>query len=120
MSICYKNGEKDTRPWGEWEIIDIGNKYIVKRITVYPNGKLSLQKHKYRDEHWIITEGKAFVTLNETTKTYKENDHIYIPAPTIHRIENKEKINLVFIEIQTGDILDENDIIRLEDIYNRV
>ena len=120
MSIYYKNGEKDTRPWGEWEIIDIGNKYIAKRITVFPNGKLSLQKHIYRNEHWIITEGEAFVTLNNTSKTSKENEHIFIPTQTIHRVENKTTKNLIFIEIQTGDILDENDIIRIEDIYNRI
>ena len=120
MSIYYKNGEKDTRPWGEWEIIDVGNKYIVKRITVFPNGKLSLQKHTYRNEHWIITEGEAFVTLNDECKTYKENEHIFIPTQTIHRVENKATKNLIFIEIQTGDVLDENDIIRIEDIYNRI
>ncbi len=120
MKICYKMGEKDQRPWGEWETIDVGETYIVKRITVHPGGKLSLQKHNYRNEHWIIVQGKAFVTLGEEQKIYQENDHIFIPVKTTHRVENKETSNLIFIEIQTGDILDEKDIIRLDDKYNRI
>ena len=120
MTIYYKKGEQDQRPWGEWETIDVGDKYIVKRITVHPNSKLSLQKHEHRNEHWIITEGEAIVTLNAETKIVRENEHVFIPVQTIHRVENKGPNNLTFIEIQTGDILDEKDIIRLEDIYNRI
>ena len=120
MTVNYKIGEKDIRPWGSWETIDVGENYIVKRIKVNPQGKLSLQKHQYRCEHWIICEGTGYVTLGETTKPYKTNSHIYIEKGQIHRIENKSDTALVFIEVQTGDILDENDIIRLEDIYNRI
>ena len=120
MTVNYKIGEKDTRPWGSWETIDVGANYIVKRIEVNPQGKLSLQKHKYRCEHWIICEGSGYVTLNETTQLHHTNSHIYIEKGQIHRIENRSDTPLVFIEVQTGEILDENDIIRLEDIYNRI
>ncbi len=120
MATNYKIGEKDTRPWGEWETIDVTENYVVKKITVLPQGKLSLQKHNYRSEHWVITEGEGLVTLDKTTKKYCANEHIFIPVGTIHRIENPTSTPLVFIEIQTGKILDENDIIRLEDIYNRI
>lgn len=120
MASNYKIGEKDTRPWGEWETIDVTDTYVVKRIKVNPNGKLSLQKHQYRAEHWIITEGEGLVTLNDNKTVYKKNEHVFIPVGAIHRIENKTNSPLVFIEVQTGDLLDENDIIRLEDIYNRI
>lgn len=120
MSVNYKIGEQDTRPWGTWQTIDVGENYVVKRITVNPNGKLSLQKHQFRSEHWIISEGTALVTLDSLTRPYKANSHIYIQKGQVHRIENKEKTPLIFIEIQTGEILDENDIQRLEDIYNRI
>lgn len=120
MVVHYKKGDKDIRPWGEWETIDVGNNHIVKRIVVHPKGKLSLQKHQYRHEHWVITQGSAIVTVNDKCFVCNENDHVFIPAQTIHRVENKETSNLIFIEIQTGEILDENDITRLEDIYNRI
>ncbi len=120
MATNYKIGEKDSRPWGEWETIDVTENYVVKRIIVFPNGKLSLQKHNHRSEHWIITKGEGFVTLNTNTKKYVTNEHVFIPVGTIHRIENRSETPLVFIEVQTGEILDENDIIRLEDIYNRI
>ena len=120
MSINYKVGDMDFRPWGKWETIDVGENYVIKKITVNPAGKLSLQKHKYRLEHWVITQGEGVVTLNDSVATYKKDDHILIPIGTIHRIENQTNEPLVFIEIQQGSVLDENDIIRLEDIYNRV
>ncbi len=120
MATNYKIGDKDTRPWGMWETIDVQDSFVVKRITVLPHGKLSLQKHKHRSEHWVIAEGEGLVTLNDTRKTYKRDEHIYIPKGAIHRIENQSTSPLVFIEVQTGDLLDENDIIRLEDIYNRI
>lgn len=120
MKIHYKTGDHDTRPWGKWETINVNDKYVIKQITVHPKGKLSLQKHNYRHEHWIIVQGSALITLNDKQFSCHENDHVFIPAQTIHRVENDKNENLIFIEIQTGEILDENDIIRLEDIYNRV
>lgn len=120
MTIHYKTGEKDKRPWGEWETIHVGEKHVIKQITVHPKGKISLQKHNYRNEHWIIVHGSALVTLNEKQFQCNENEHIFIPCKSIHRVENNTAEPLVFIEIQMGDILDENDIIRIEDIYNRI
>lgn len=120
MATNYKIGDKDTRPWGMWETIDVQENFVVKRITVFPKGILSLQKHQHRAEHWVITQGEGLVTVNDKVQTYQENDHIYIPKGAIHRIENQITSPLIFIEVQTGAILDENDIIRLEDIYNRI
>ncbi len=120
MTTNYKIGDKDTRPWGMWETIDVQDSFVVKRITVLPQGKISLQKHAHRAEHWVITEGEGIVTLDNTVETYHSNAHIYIPVGCVHRIENQSTSPLVFIEVQTGDLLDENDIIRLEDIYNRI
>ncbi len=120
MSISYKIGDKDTRPWGTWETIDVQENFVIKKIIVNPNGVLSLQKHRFRSEHWIITQGKGIVTLNDTKREYFQNEHVFIPVEAIHRIENHENIPLEFIEIQLGSLLDENDIIRLEDIYNRI
>lgn len=120
MTIKYKIGEKDTRPWGEWHTTDVGETYIVKKIIVKPHSKLSLQKHTYRDEHWIIAKGSGLVRIGNNTVSCHANEHFFICKNTLHRIENNTDNELVFIEIQTGELLDENDIIRLEDIYNRV
>lgn len=119
MPIQYKIGEKDTRPWGDWEVLDIGAHYIVKRIRVLPDKKLSLQKHHFRAEHWIITEGTATITLGEREFEAPADTAVFIPVGEIHRIENKTTQPIIFIEVQTGGILDENDIVRLEDQYGR-
>jgi mannose-6-phosphate isomerase-like protein (cupin superfamily) len=115
----YTNGRRDKRPWGEWETISVGKNFCVKKITVNCGGILSLQKHNHREENWVIVTGIGTVTLNGEEYTLKTGGSIYIPKLAVHRIENKEQTPLVFIEVQTGDILDENDIIRLEDKYNR-
>lgn len=120
MSITYQIGEKDTRPWGTWEVLDVGENYIVKRIQVMPNQTLSLQLHHYRSEHWIITTGSAEVTIGKKMLTAPADTHIFIPVKTKHRIANKTNTPLTFIEIQTGDLLDETDIIRFNDVYGRV
>lgn len=119
MTVSYKIGDEDTRPWGHWKTIDVGEKHVVKRITVLPNQTLSLQKHAFRSEHWIIVSGLAEVTLGTQIFSAQENQHIYIPVGEIHRIANKSSSLLTFIEVQTGEILDENDITRLEDVYGR-
>ena len=120
MTTNYKKGDYDTRPWGTWEVLESDEKFCVKKITVNPDAILSLQMHNFRAEHWIITKGEAMVVLGEDTLFRKQNDSIYIPQKTKHRIKNtsKEK-ELVFIEVQTGDTLDEEDIIRFEDSYGR-
>ena len=120
MVVKYEKGASDVRPWGTWEILDTGDRHTVKRIVVRPGQKLSLQSHKHRDEHWIITQGTARVTNGDKIVEAPENTHVFIPAETKHRIENAGDTDVVFIEVQTGDLLDENDIVRYEDVYGRV
>jgi mannose-6-phosphate isomerase-like protein (cupin superfamily) len=119
MAVEYAVGDSDERPWGRWEILAVGEQYACKRITVKPGGKLSLQLHHHRDEHWTIVEGRARVTANDEQTDVGPNTHVFIPKKTAHRIENPGDVNVVFIEVQQGDTLDENDIIRLEDVYGR-
>ncbi len=121
MATNYKKGDNDTRPWGKWEVLDSGRHFCVKKITVNPQAVLSLQMHNHRAEHWIIAEGNAMVILGEDTLYRHADESVYIPVKTKHRIKNTSNDKeLVFIEIQTGDTLDENDIVRFEDNYGRV
>jgi mannose-1-phosphate guanylyltransferase/mannose-6-phosphate isomerase len=108
------------RPWGSYQSVDNGDRHQVKRIIVKPGGRLSLQKHHHRSEHWIVVRGAARVTVNENVKTVHENESIYIPIGATHRLENPGKISLELIEVQTGSYLGEDDIIRIEDDYRRV
>jgi mannose-1-phosphate guanylyltransferase/mannose-6-phosphate isomerase len=107
------------RPWGSYQSVDNGGRHQVKRIIVKPGGRLSLQKHHHRSEHWIVVRGAARVTVNELVKTVHENESIYIPIGAVHRLENPGKIPLDLIEVQTGSYLGEDDIIRIEDDYSR-
>jgi len=107
------------RPWGSYQSVDNGERHQVKRIIVKPGGRLSLQKHHHRSEHWIVVRGAARVTVNELVKTVHENESIYIPIGSVHRLENPGKIQLELIEVQTGSYLGEDDIIRIEDDYQR-
>ena len=116
----YKIGTSDTRPWGTWEVIAIGDHYAVKRIVVNAGGILSLQRHAHRSEIWTIVEGSARVTIGEKIKVVPQNKTIEIPVGTWHRIENPGATPLTFIEIQYGDNLDEADIERKSDKYGRV
>lgn len=119
MANNYKRGDRDTRPWGTWEVLDAEDNFCVKRICVTPGNILSLQLHHFRSEHWIIVKGEAVVTLGDDKIVRKANESVYIPAETKHRIQNETNENMEFIEIQTGEKLDENDIVRLEDKYGR-
>ncbi len=119
MANNYARGQKDTRPWGTWEVVDCGNGFCVKQITVNPQGILSLQLHHNRAEHWIIVHGTATVTLGNQELTKKAGENIYIPVETKHRIQNNTDEPLTFIEVQVGENLDENDIVRYEDKYGR-
>jgi mannose-1-phosphate guanylyltransferase / mannose-6-phosphate isomerase len=110
---------KAHRPWGSYQSIDMGERHQVKRIVVKPGGRLSLQKHHHRSEHWIVVRGAARVTVNELVKIVHENESIYIPIGATHRMENPGKIPLELIEVQTGSYLGEDDIIRIEDDYQR-
>ena len=107
------------KPWGSFEIIDEGKKYTVKKIIVNPGGQLSLQSHEHRSEHWLIAEGKAEVIIDEKTYNLIENDRIFIPIGAKHRLTNRGSQNLIVIEMWFGDNLEENDIKRYEDIYDR-
>jgi len=110
---------KDHRPWGWFESLVKGPRFQVKRIVVNPGGKLSLQSHNHRAEHWVVVEGTAQVTVGETVSMVYENQSIYVPQGDIHRLENPGKVDLTLIEVQTGSYLGEDDIIRHEDVYSR-
>ena len=107
------------RPWGYYQSIDNGERHQVKRIVVKPDGRLSLQKHHHRAEHWVVVKGTADVTIDGEVRQVHENESIYLPIGCVHRLVNPGKINLELIEVQTGSYLGEDDIIRMEDIYNR-
>ena len=117
-----ENSDKnfDARPWGNYEVIDIGSNFQVKRITVLPGKRLSLQSHKYRKEHWIVVLGEAEVVIDDRIFNLKISQSIDIPLGSIHRLSNKTNTDLVLIEIQFGEYLGEDDIIRYEDDFNRV
>jgi mannose-1-phosphate guanylyltransferase len=108
------------RPWGMYDSIDQGQRYQVKRITVKPGAKLSLQMHHHRAEHWIVVSGTARVTNGDETIVLTENQSTYIPVGRIHALENPGKIPLELIEVQSGSYLGEDDIVRFEDRYGRV
>jgi mannose-1-phosphate guanylyltransferase/mannose-6-phosphate isomerase len=108
------------RPWGFYQSIDVGDRFQVKRLMVKPGGKTSIQIHHHRSEHWVVVEGTAKVTRGEDTFLIHENESIYLPMGSKHRVENPGKIPLHFIEVQSGSYLGEDDIVRLEDDYGRV
>ncbi len=107
------------RPWGDYEPIDEGDRYQVKRLTVKPGASLSLQMHHHRAEHWIVVRGTAKITRNDEVLMLSENESIYIPLGATHRLENPGVIPLELIEVQSGSYLGEDDIVRFEDHYNR-
>jgi len=107
------------RPWGSYEIMDEKPGYKVKKLIIHSGKKLSLQKHKHRSEHWVVVRGIATVTRDDDVFDVAPNESIYIPCGAIHRLENKQSEQLEIIEVQTGDYLGEDDIIRIEDDYNR-
>jgi len=108
------------RPWGMYENIHVGNRFQVKRLTVKPGQKLSLQMHQHRAEHWIVVSGTGKMTCDDITKMVTENQSFYVPLGGVHSIENPGKINLEIIEVQSGAYLGEDDIVRYEDKYGRV
>jgi mannose-1-phosphate guanylyltransferase/mannose-6-phosphate isomerase len=107
------------RPWGSYQSLDQGDRYQVKRIVVKPAGRLSLQLHHHRAEHWVVVRGTARIQVGQETKIIHENESIYIPIGSQHRLENPGKIDLELIEVQTGSYLGEDDIVRIEDDYRR-
>jgi mannose-1-phosphate guanylyltransferase / mannose-6-phosphate isomerase len=107
------------RPWGHYQDIDLAARYRVKRIVVKPACTLSLQKHFHRSEHWVVVSGTAEVSINSDVRAVHENESIYIPIGSVHRLSNPGKIALELIEVQVGSYLGEDDIVRLEDVYGR-
>lgn len=107
------------RPWGHYEVLLDQPQYKIKRITVKPRCKLSLQKHFHRNEHWIVVSGTATVTIGEREFLLRPNESTYIPMGEIHRLENEGHINLVMIEVQVGEYTGEDDIVRIDDVYGR-
>ena len=110
---------RDHRPWGWFETLSLGSRYQVKKIVVYPGAALSLQSHVHRSEHWVVVAGSARVTVDGTVTLVTENQSIYVPLGSVHRMENPGKVDLHLIEVQTGAYLGEDDIVRYEDVYER-
>ena len=107
------------RPWGFYQTADIGTRYQVKRICVRSGGRLSLQKHFHRSEHWVVVRGVAEVTVGDEVRLVHENESVYVPIGAVHRLANPGKIPLELIEVQVGSYLGEDDILRLDDVYHR-
>jgi mannose-6-phosphate isomerase-like protein (cupin superfamily) len=110
---------KEERPWGWFEILYQEPQLKVKRILVKPGKRLSLQSHSSRSENWVIIQGKALIQVHEQEKAYEENQAVFIPMQAKHRISNPDKHDLIFIEVQTGSYLGEDDITRYQDDFNR-
>ena len=109
----------ELRPWGSFTILEEGRGYKIKRIEVKPGHRLSLQMHHHRSEHWIVLSGTARVLCDGRELTLYNNQSTYVPQCTQHRLENPGVIPLVLIEVQNGDYLGEDDIVRFQDDYNR-
>ncbi|KID57935.1 mannose-1-phosphate guanyltransferase [Pseudoalteromonas luteoviolacea] len=108
------------RPWGKYYSVDSGERFQVKRITVKPGAKLSVQMHHHRAEHWIVVSGTAKVQIDDTEQFVTENESVYIPITAVHALENPGKVDLELIEVQSGSYLGEDDIVRFQDRYGRV
>src|SRR6056300_171307 len=108
------------RPWGKYTNLFEGKDFLIKELFVKPKGILSLQKHHHRAEHWLVTNGKPLITLNNDKFKMSPNEHVFIPLESIHRIQNPGKVPVKIIEAQVGSILKETDIVRYEDVYGRV
>ncbi len=114
-----KKHKKIYRPWGFYISIEERDSWQIKKILVNPSASLSLQMHKHRSEHWVVVEGTAKVQVNDEVKILSKNESVYIPIESKHRLTNPSKIPLILIEVQTGDYLGEDDIIRIDDFYGR-
>ncbi|OUL33397.1 mannose-6-phosphate isomerase [Nostoc sp. T09] len=110
----------ELRPWGSFTVLEEGRGYKIKRIEVKPGQRLSLQMHHHRSEHWIVVSGTAKVTCGDQELLLSNNQSTYVPQCTTHRLENSGVISLVLIEVQNGEYLGEDDIIRFQDDYARI
>ena len=107
------------RPWGNFTLVEEGLMWQVKKLEIKPQGKLSLQMHKFRSEHWVIVSGTAKVEINEKVSYLNKNEGIYVPLGAKHRLSNPNKVPLILIEVQIGSYLGEDDIVRFDDLYGR-
>ena len=112
-------GTTYTRPWGSYTTLAQENGFQVKILNINPGGQLSLQRHFKRSEHWVVVKGEPTLTLDDQVNVYRRNQHIFIPIEAVHRIENFTDQECQLVEVQVGDYLGEDDIERLEDIYQR-
>jgi len=119
-STAYQIGESEIRPWGSWQVLDVGPGYAVKRILVSPGKRLSLQSHNYRSELWNVVSGFGLVTIGGDENPVQIGSHIYIPRDTRHRLCNSGESDLLLIEVQYGKKISEQDIVRIEDDFDRV
>ena len=110
---------RNYRPWGYFETLNIGPRFQVKLLHVKPGGKLSMQMHHHRSEHWIVVQGTAKVVIGDNERLVRENESVYIFATQWHRLENPGKVPVEIIEVQIGTYLGEDDILRTDDIYHR-
>jgi mannose-6-phosphate isomerase len=112
-------GKTYQRPWGTYQTLAIAPGYQVKIINVQPGGRLSLQKHAQRSEHWVVVHGEPTLTVQGKTQVYRRDESVYIPKEGVHRIENLSGEMCTLVEVQVGDYLGEDDIVRIEDVYGR-
>lgn len=112
-------GLSDERPWGSWEVLDDGPDFKVKRITVRPRARLSLQTHAHRSEHWVVVSGVATCTVGDREVVLLPGECVHVPVGEKHRIGNRHADALIVIEVQLGSYLGEDDIVRLQDDYGR-
>lgn len=113
------NTDQETRPWGSWHVLGIGDGFKIKQLHIEPQQRLSLQTHLHRSEHWIVVHGTATCTLGEEHLVVKQGGRVDVPCKQLHRIANDGDSELIIIEVQLGDYLGEDDIVRFEDDYGR-
>lgn len=119
IPTVYRIGDSDERPWGGWVVLDKTAQLVVKKLIVAPGERISLQRHKFRSERWIVMQGEAQVQKGEETLMLRAGDGVLIPQNTKHRLNNSGDGELLVLEIQFGELLSEDDIERLEDDYGR-
>ncbi len=117
--VRYSVGDYEERPWGSWRVVDTGPTFTTKQVQVNAGQRLSLQYHNHRSEHWVIVAGSGEATVGGDTIRIEAGRHVNIPSGVKHRIHNTGDTPLIFVEVQLGELLDENDIVRLEDDYAR-
>lgn len=119
MSVINEIGQVYQRPWGTYKTLEISDGIQVKLIDVNPGGRLSLQSHEHRSEHWVVVKGTATIRINDDIQDFAENEHAFIPKHAKHRLENNTETMVRLVEVQMGSYLGEDDITRYEDAYGR-